>query len=120
MSFYLNLNGLLINYFIFTLMTGGAGFIGTNLCERLLENHKVSSIDNYSIGSRQNHIEGVEYIKGDVVDISDILKNDFDLCFHLAGLSRIQPSYNNPYGTFHSNTLGTQKVLDWCRKNKSY
>lgn len=101
------------------LVTGGAGFVGTNLCERLNENHKVYSIDNYSIGSKQNHIEGVEYINGCVVNISDILKNDFDVCFHLAGLSRIQPSFINPYDTFHSNTLGTQKVIDWCRTNET-
>ena len=101
------------------LITGGAGFIGTNLCERLFENHEVYSLDNYSIGSPDNHIEGVIYLEGDIVNIDNIIKNEFDLCFHLAGLSRIQPSFENPFDTFHSNTLGTQKVLDWCRKNNT-
>ena len=102
------------------LVTGGAGFVGANLCERLLNgHHDVYSIDNYSIGTEENHIKGIKYIKGDVTDISEIIKNDFDLCFHLAGLSRIQPSFENPFDTFHSNTLGTQKVLDWSRKNNT-
>lgn len=101
------------------LVTGGAGFVGSNLCERLTNSHEVYSLDNYSIGSTENHIDGVEYINGDIVDIENIIKNDFDICYHLAGLSRIQPSFNNPFDTFRSNTLGTQKVLDWCRKNNS-
>ena len=101
------------------LITGGAGFIGTNLCERLIKNHEVYSLDNYSIGSIDNHIEGVTYLQGDIVNIDNIINNDFDLCFHLAGLSRIQPSFENPFDTFHSNTLGTQKVLDWSRKNNT-
>ncbi|MDA9233491.1 NAD-dependent epimerase/dehydratase family protein [Flavobacteriaceae bacterium] len=101
------------------LVTGGAGFIGANLCEKLIKSHEVYSIDNYSIGSLENHINGVIYINGDIAEISNILENDFDLCFHLAGLSRIQPSFNNPFNTFHSNTLGTQKVLDWSRKNST-
>jgi len=101
------------------IITGGAGFIGTNLCEKLIKNHEVYSLDNYSIGSIDNHIEGVTYLQGDIVNIDNIIKNDFDLCFHLAGLSRIQPSFENPFDTFHSNTLGTQKVLDWSRKNNT-
>ena len=101
------------------LVTGGAGFVGTNLCEKLVKNHEVYSIDNYSIGTVENHIKRVEYLNGDVVDISNIVKNDFDLCFHLAGLSRIQPSFKSPFDTFHSNTLGTQKVLDWCKINNT-
>lgn len=100
------------------LVTGGAGFIGTNLCEKLMKNNTVFSLDNYSIGSTKNHIKGVNYINGDIANISSLVANDFDICFHLAGLSRIQPSFKNPYDTFHSNTLGTQKVLDWCKKNK--
>ena len=52
------------------LVTGGAGFIGTNLCSSLSKDHDIYSIDNYSIGSKLNHVEGkVSYIDGDVVDI---------------------------------------------------
>mgnify|MGYP001247909693 CR=1 FL=1 len=102
------------------LVTGGAGFIGTNLCSKLLKDFNVYSIDDYSAGSELNHLKGVSYIKGDVVDIFDHFdKNDFNICFHLAGLSRIQPSFTNPHDTFHANTLGTQKVLEWCRTNNT-
>lgn len=101
------------------LVTGGAGFIGTNLCEKLNIANDVYSIDNYSIGTINNHISGVNYINGDIVEIFDILENDFDVCYHLAGLSRIQPSFNNPDNTFHSNTLGTQRILDWCKTNNT-
>ena len=100
------------------LITGGAGFIGTNLCEALLPNHAVVSIDNYSIGLKKNHIEGVKYIDADVLDILDVVENDFDICFHLAGLSRIQPSFSDPVNTFNSNTMGVLSVVEWCRKNK--
>ena len=101
------------------LITGGAGFIGTNLGKVLNKDNSMYSIDNYSIGTTANHISGVNYIDGDISDISNLLENDFDLCYHLAGLSRIQPSFNNPDDTFHSNTLGTQRVLDWCKINNT-
>jgi len=99
------------------LVTGGVGFIGTNLCERLLrEHHDVYSIDNYSIGTEENHVEGVEYFNEDINNIHK-LNIKVDLCFHLAGLSLIQPSFKNPLETFKSNTEGTQNVLEFCRKN---
>ena len=99
------------------LVTGGAGFVGSNLIEALKDNHEVVSLDNYEIGSKENHVKGVTYLEADIVDIQNILINDFDLCFHLAGLSRIQPSFENPYNTFKSNTIGVQTVLDWARTN---
>jgi|TARA_B100001093_G_scaffold499834_1_gene549530 UDP-glucose 4-epimerase len=101
------------------LVTGGAGFIGTNLIKNLMDDHKVYSLDNYSIGSKKNHLKGAEYIDGDVIRIEKILKNDFDICYHLAGLSRIQPSFSNPFQTFNANTLAVQKILDWSRKNNT-
>ena len=99
------------------LITGGAGFIGTNLIKNLKDENEIYSLDNYSIGTKENHLSGVTYIDGDVIEIEKILKNDFDICFHLAGLSRIQPSFTNPFETFKSNTLGVQKILDWSKKN---
>ena len=51
------------------LVTGGAGFIGTNLIKNLMDDHKVYSLDNYSIGSKKNHLKGAEYIDGDVIRI---------------------------------------------------
>lgn len=100
------------------LITGGAGFVGTNLISRLLkENHKVYSLDNYSIGKIENHVKGATYINGDILQINDLIKKKFELCFHLAGLSRIQPSFENPYETFEVNTKGTLAILEWARKN---
>jgi UDP-glucose 4-epimerase len=97
------------------LVTGGAGFIGTNLIEFLVKGgHEVTSIDNYSLGFKSNHIKGAEYIELDVNDISK-LDNDYHLVYHLAALSRVQPSFNKPSETFHSNVNGTQKVCEFVR-----
>ncbi len=102
------------------LVTGGAGFVGTNLIKALKDEHQVISLDNYEIGVKENHIDGAEYIDGDIVNIESLLPtNDFDICFHLAGLSRIQPSFQNPYQTFRVNTEGVQRILDWSRKNNT-
>ena len=101
------------------LVTGGTGFVGTNLVTRLLkEGYKVVSVDNYSIGSEVNHVEGAIYHNLDVNDISK-LQNDFDLIFHLAGLSRIQPSFSQPTKTFESNACGVEALLEWARAKKT-
>jgi UDP-glucose 4-epimerase len=101
------------------LITGGAGFIGTNLCRRLNKLHDLYSIDNYSIGNKKNHIDGVKYVEGDVNNIVDYLENDFDICFHLAGLSRIYPSFESPRETFDSNTSAVISILEWCKTNNT-
>ena len=99
------------------LVTGGAGFIGSNLIDRLLkEGHEVFSLDNYDSGTEDNHIEGCTYLKGDIESIEDLDGNDFDLVYHLAALSRIQPSFENPNETFRVNTIGTKFVLEWARQ----
>lgn len=101
------------------LVTGGAGFIGSNLISKLLNlGMMVESVDNYSIGSKKNHVKGVIYHNIDVNEINH-LENDFDLIFHLAGLSRIQPSFKNPTKTFKSNTSGTESLLEWSRSFNS-
>lgn len=100
------------------LVTGGAGFIGCNLIKRLLkEGHEVFSIDDYSTGLKENEINGCEYINGSVeyIHIYSKLNIDFDLIYHLASLSRIQPSFNKPQETFNSNTVGTQAVCEFAR-----
>ena len=98
------------------LVTGGAGFIGTNLIIKLLkEGHEVVSLDNYDSGFKSNHQLGCKYYEGDIRNISD-LKESFDLIYHLAGLSRIQPSFKNPLPTFYANSVGTQEVCEYARK----
>ena len=100
------------------LVTGGAGFIGTNLIKRLLtEGHEVHSLDNYDSGLVENHIEGCNYISGDIEQIEYWRGDKFDLCYHLAALSRIQPSFENPLETFRVNTTATLSVADWAKHN---
>jgi len=101
------------------LVTGGAGFIGQALIKELVNKHEVVSLDNYSIGSKVNHISGADYLEGDINKISELIENDFDICFHLAALSRIQPSFQDPHKTFINNTFGVQNVLEWCKKNNT-
>jgi len=103
------------------LVTGGAGFIGTNLIKRLLKDgHEVVSLDNYTTGLIENEREGCIYHN---VDIRDAVNFDFfmenpDVIFHLAALARIQPSFEAPAITFESNVLGTMNILEWARKDK--
>ena len=100
------------------LITGGVGFIGSNLAKELVKkNYNVTSIDDYSFGSKQNEIDGVEYIKEDINNISN-LKSKFDTCFHLAALARVQLSYKDPSKYFKSNVNGTERVMEWAKKNK--
>ena len=100
------------------LVTGGAGFIVTNLIKELKNKVcDVVSIDNYSTGSKDNHIKGVKYIDLDIEDISKISESNFDYCFHLAAQSRVQPSFENPLESLRVNASGTMKVLEWVRYN---
>ena len=99
------------------LVTGGAGFIGSNLIKRLVsEGHRVVSLDDYSTGDRSTHIEGVKYINADIETI-EYIKGEYDICYHLAALSRIQPSFDNPTECFRVNVKGTQAVMEWARAN---
>ena len=78
------------------IVTGGVGFIGTALIKKLLnEGHNVHSLDNYEVGLKENEVDGCNYHIGDIENIH-LMDKDFDLIFHLAALSRIQPSFNNP------------------------
>jgi|TARA_R110000744_G_C19366220_1_gene561941 UDP-glucose 4-epimerase len=99
------------------LVTGGAGFIGTNLITRLLkEGHEVTSIDDYSTGRKENHISGCVYHTENIENIKQIsFSSSFDLIYHIAGLSRIQPSFNDPQSTFQANTAGTQSICEFAR-----
>ncbi|MDA0917402.1 MAG: NAD-dependent epimerase/dehydratase family protein [Proteobacteria bacterium] len=100
------------------LVTGGAGFIGTNLILKLLEeNYNILSLDNYSTGLKSNEIPGVKYIVSDIHDITYI-KENIDICFHLAAQSRVQPSFENPYESIKTNVIGTTKVMEWAKNKK--
>jgi len=99
------------------LVTGGVGFIGSNLIKHLVKNdYVVTSIDNYSTGSINNEIKGVKYINDDIENINQI-KTNFDLCFHLAAQSRVQPSFDNPNESLRVNVNGTSKVMEWAKIN---
>ena len=101
------------------LVTGGVGFIGTNLLMELNKfNYQLYSLDNYSTGTKNNEIEGVTYLNEDITQINN-LKNDFDICFHLAAQSRVQPSFDNPEESFRVNVLGTLKLIEWSRINNT-
>ena len=101
------------------LVTGGAGFIGTNLIKRLLKDgHEVVSVDNYSTGKEENHQEGCRYHDFDLSKASpiEIGNIEYDVIFHLAAIPRIQPSFENPKETFESNVLGTLNILEYVRR----
>ncbi len=100
------------------LVTGGAGFIGTNLIQRLIfEGYQVFSLDNYSTGSTDNEISSVTYVKGDIESIDQFNTQNFDYCFHLAAQSRVQPSFEYPEESLRVNVQGTLKVMEWAKKN---
>ena len=102
------------------IVTGGVGFVGTNLIKRLLsENYKVISIDNYSTGKKENEQTGCEYYNIDLVTDSEayVLFEGADVIFHMAALARIQPSLIKPQETIEANVNGTLNVLEIARKN---
>jgi UDP-glucose 4-epimerase len=100
------------------MVTGGVGFIGTNLIKRLLrDGHTIISLDNYDSGLKENEQSGVTYINDDVNNVANLDIKDIDICYHLAALSRIQPSFTNPSETFRVNVKGTEAVAEWARIN---
>ena len=104
------------------LVTGGVGFVGTNLIKRLLKDgHEVVSIDNYSTGFKENEQEGCEYHNFNlqhIYDFDSYMENP-DVVFHLAALARIQPSIKNPTIAIQNNFDSTLNVLEWARKNNT-
>ena len=104
------------------LVTGGVGFIGTNLIKELLKDeNELVSIDNYSTGLKENEIDGCKYYNVNICNHKsfDQYIEDVDLVFHLAALPRIQPSFKNPLTTFKTNVEGTINLLDWCREKNA-
>ena len=100
------------------LVTGGAGFIGSNLIKQLVSKKiEVVSLDNYSTGSKSNEIQGVKYFNLDIEDIDKIQDKDFDICYHLAAQSRVQPSFEDPMDSVRDNVTGTMKIMEWAKNN---
>ena len=102
------------------LVTGGAGFIGSHLCERLVkEGYRVISLDNYFTGSKDNHVEGVEYREGHTKDIATLVPESPDLIFHLGEYSRVEKSLEEPAVVWDLNKMGTFAVLEFAREHTS-
>lgn len=100
------------------LVTGGAGFVGSHLCERLAEdpaNHVVS-LDNYFTGSEDNHIAGVTYIRGTTAQIDQLIDFTPDYIYHLGEYSRVEQSFDDIEKVWEFNKQGIFAVLQFCRK----
>lgn len=100
-------------------VTGGAGFIGSHLCERLVKDgYRVISLDNYFTGSRENHVEGVEYREGHTKDVDRLIPETPDIIFHLGEYSRTEQSINEPAVVWDLNMDGTFGVVEFWHKKK--
>jgi UDP-glucose 4-epimerase len=106
------------------IVTGGAGFVGSNLIELLLKKTKyqIISLDNYSSGSKKNHIKNkrIKYLKGHTLEIQKILnkyKKNIKSIFHFGEFSRIYQSFKKFNECYQSNSLGSQAVFKFCLDN---
>jgi UDP-glucose 4-epimerase len=106
-------------------VTGGAGFVGSNLIDLLLKrtNYKIISVDNYSTGKKKNHIKNshVKYIKGHTKNLSKILKpytKKIRVIFHFGEFSRIYQSFLKMNECLDSNSIGSNEVFNYCLLNK--
>ncbi|MCX6736093.1 MAG: NAD-dependent epimerase/dehydratase family protein [Candidatus Parcubacteria bacterium] len=101
------------------LVTGGAGFIGSHLIERLVADpdNQVISLDNYFTGKTENHIPGAEYRKGHTKDIETLVPEKPDIIYHLGEYSRVFKSMEEPYLVWDLNMDGTFGVLEFWRKH---
>jgi UDP-glucose 4-epimerase len=106
-------------------VTGGAGFVGSNLIELFVKktNFKIISLDNYSSSNKKNHIKNsnVKYIKANTKDIAkklDKYKNRIDAIFHFGEFSRIYQSFLKMNECINSNTIGSNEVFNFCLLNK--
>ena len=106
------------------IITGGAGFVGTNLIKLFLKKtkFKIISIDDYSSWKKSNHIKNnrVKYIKGKTANISKLIKQPkkIETIFHFGEFARIYQSFLNMNECIESNTIGTNAIFNFCLKNK--
>ena len=103
------------------LVTGGAGFIGSHLCERLAQNERneVFSLDNYFTGSENNHVPKVTYIKGNTLDIESLINFKPDIVYHLGEYSRVEQSFDDIEKVWQYNKDGMFAVLEFARRTGS-
>ena len=112
------------------LVTGGAGFVGTNLIIRLMKDgHEVVSVDNYSTGKKENHQEGCQYHDFDLSSSHTLgiyvdhgsypswRDDEYDVIFHIGALARIQPSLRNPYKSIFNNFVSSLNIFEYARQN---
>ena len=105
-------------------ITGGAGFVGTNLINLFIKKtkYKIISIDNYSSGSKLNHVKNsrIKYIKASTVDIFKIIKKPSEIktIFHFGEFPRIYQSFIKMNECIDSNSVGSNAVFNFCLKNK--
>jgi len=101
------------------LVTGGAGFVGSHLCERLAQdkNSDVYSLDNYFTGSKNNHVENVTYIDGSTSDIDRLITFSPDMVYHLGEYSRVEQSFDDIERVWRFNKDGIFAVLEFVRKH---
>jgi len=109
----------------FIIVTGGAGFVGSNLIEYFIKKttFKIVSLDNYSTGSKLNHIKNprVTYVRGGTKEIFNKLnkyKNKINSLFHFGEFSRIFQSFKNFDKCYESNSIGSKEVFKFCLDNK--
>jgi len=100
------------------LVTGGAGFVGSHLCERLAqdENNDVYSLDNYFTGSENNHVKNVTYIRGSTVNIAELVTFYPGMVYHLGEYSRVEQSFDDIKKVWKYNKDGIFAVLEFVRK----
>lgn len=100
------------------LVTGGAGFVGSHLCERLAQdkNNEVYSLDNYFTGSKKNHVNNVTYIEGFTSDISKLINFEPHTIYHLGEYSRVEQSFEDIEKVWQFNKDGIFAVLEFARK----
>jgi len=114
------------------LVTGGAGFVGTNLIKRLLnDGHEVVSVDNYSTGKKENIQDGCTYHDYDLSSSHTLgiyvdhgsyphwRDDEYDVIFHIAALARIQPSLKNPYKSIFNNFVSSLNIFEYARQNNT-
>lgn len=100
------------------LITGGAGFIGSHLAENLNDNNTIFCIDNYLTGKKENHIDGVNYISGNVADISSLMSGvKVDYIFHLGEYSRVEQSLSEPEIALSNSYRTFSSVLEFWRNS---